>query len=386
MLRYISFITALLCFVSCSGGDKAGYTLAVELDVPEQSYLYFWQEQYKKGIAVDSVLVKKGKVVFKGMGDDLTRVEIFTEAGERVIWLYVKNGDKVKLKGSTAAPYETTISGSPEQETISRFRKENHELLQEIEADDSAFYACSEDTLFLAAHRSRLDTLHRRVKDFVTANPPSYASTILIYDYLLDEYSSRTADTLLRQLPPEAKPVSLLAKSELFISGNEKKLTGKPIPYMTFRTGSDSLINTNSFRNRTTLLSVWASYDTLSRRKLQTVRRLGDKYPTAYLRLVSISLDTDKEAWNNAIRQDSLEQGLHCRLPEGWNANQIASLDIRKLPATYLINGVGYIIARDLPDSLLVVAVDSLVTKTGEDKTLNVGAKKKDSAKKPKKK
>ena len=59
---------------------------------------------------------------------------------------------------------------------------------------------------------------------------------------------------------------------------------------------------------------------------------------------------------------------------------------LRQLPATYLIDGKGYIIARDLPDSLLVAAVDSLVAKTGEDKTLDVKAKKKESAKKSKKK
>ena len=370
MTRYISYIIALLCLAAC-GHDMQHYRIVAELDVPEQSYLYFWQERYKKGIAVDSVLVEKGKAVFKGTSDDLTRVEIFTEAGERVMWLYAKNGDRLRLKGSVAASYEIVVEGVPEQETVSRFRNENSALLQELQTDDAAWYARSDDSLFYENYRHNLDTLYRRVVDFVNATPPSYASTILIYDYLLDSRSARIADTMLRRLPPEAKPVSLLAKAELFIAGDDKVTLGKTLPYVIFRTATDSSIVSNSFRRRTTLLTFWASYDTLSRRRLQTVRQLAGKHPRSYLNVVSVSLDTDVAAWQEALRSDSLEAWHQCRLAEGWLSGPVENLGVRRLPATFLLDGAGRVVAKDLPDARLRVAVDSLVAVVGEDTTLN---------------
>lgn len=67
------------------------------------------------------------------------------------------------------------------------------------------------------------------------------------------------------------------------------------LPYMTFRTPGDSVINTGGFRRRTTLFTVWASYDTPSRQQMQVVRKIREKYSAPYLNVVSVSLDTDEK-------------------------------------------------------------------------------------------
>ena len=40
---YSIFALVILCLTACGGGnDKEQFTITVELDVPDQSYLYFW--------------------------------------------------------------------------------------------------------------------------------------------------------------------------------------------------------------------------------------------------------------------------------------------------------------------------------------------------------
>lgn len=241
---YSIFLFFALLLTACGGEEKEGFTITAELDVPEQSYLYFWQEELKKGITVDTVLVEEGKAEYKGICQEMARIEITTEAGERVVSLYAKNGNKIKLKGSIKAPYEITFSGTNEMEQVGKFRNDNHTLLQRIADDDRAFFALIDDTLRQKERALCTDTLHRRVEEFAGANPQSYASTILIYDYLLAPATVDRADSLLRSLAPEAKPVSLLAKAELFIADTRKNPEGKMLPYMTFRTPADSVINT----------------------------------------------------------------------------------------------------------------------------------------------
>lgn len=369
---YSIFAFVILCLTACGGGnDKEQFTITAELDVPDQSYLYFWQEEHKKGISVDSVITEEGKAVFKGTCDQLAHIEIFTEAGERVVSFYAAKGNKIKLKGSIAAPYEIAFSGTPEIEEVGRFRNENSRLLQQLHEGEASFYAHLGDTAREKQLSLCLDTLHTRVIDFARSHPASYASTVLIYDYLLAPGTVKVADSLLRSLAPEAKPVSLLAKAELFIADTQKNPVGKMLPYMTFRTPDDSVINTGGFRRRTTLFTVWASYDSLSRRQMQVVRELREKHSRYHLNVVSVALDSDESAWREVLRSDTLTGWPQCILKEGWNATQVENLGIQMLPATFVINGNGRIVAKNLYDDALIEAVDKSVEEVGEDKMLD---------------
>ena len=197
-MKQTIYIFLLLILLTACGGDKEneGFTLTVELDVPDQTYLYFWQEEHKKGITVDSVLTEKGKAVYKGVCGELSRIEICTEAGQRILSLYVKNGDKIKLKGSVETPYEITFSGPIEQEQIGKFRNDNHILLQRLTDSDRDFYSHIGDTSYQKETIAYRDSLHAQVIDFALAHSSSYASTILIYDYLLSPETVETSDTL----------------------------------------------------------------------------------------------------------------------------------------------------------------------------------------------
>ena len=202
-MKQTIYVFLLLILLTACGGDKEneGFTLTVELDVPDQTYLYFRQEEHKKGITVDSVLTEKGKAVYKGVCGELSRIEICTETGQRILSLYVKNGDKIKLKGSVETPYEITFSGPIEQEQIGKFRNDNHTLLQRLTDSDRDFYSHIGDTSYQKETTAYRDSLHAQVIDFALAHSSSYASTILIYDYLLSPETVETSDTLLRPKP-----------------------------------------------------------------------------------------------------------------------------------------------------------------------------------------
>lgn len=328
---YSIFLFFALLLTACGGEEKEGFTITAELDVPEQSYLYFWQEELKKGITVDTVLVEEGKAEYKGICQEMARIEITTEAGERVVSLYAKNGNKIKLKGSIKAPYEITFSGTNEMEQVGKFRNDNHTLLQRIADDDrhsspSSTIPCgrksghSAPTPFIAAWRSLPVPIPN-------PTPRPYSSTTTC---------SRPPPSTGRLAPAQPRP-----RSQAGIAAGQgrtlhcrypEKPEGKMLPYMTFRTPADSVINTGGFRRRTTLFTVWASYDSLSRREMQVIRTLREKYAPAYLNIVSVSLDADKEAWRETLRTDSLQAWPHCLLEEGWNANQVENLGLPENP------------------------------------------------------
>ena len=99
---------------------------------------------------------------------------------------------------------------------------------------------------------------------------------------------------------------------------------------------------------------------------MQVVRKIREKYSAPYLNVVSVSLDTDEKAWREILHSDTLEGWAHCILKEGWNANQVENLGIQSLPATFVLNGTGRIVAKNIYDEELIDTVDKTVA---EDKT-----------------
>lgn len=102
---------------------------------------------------------------------------------------------------------------------------------------------------------------------------------------------------------------------------------------------------------------------------MQVVRKIREKYSAPYLNVVSVSLDTDEKAWREILHSDTLEGWAHCILKEGWNANQVENLGIQSLPATFVLNGTGRIVAKNIYDEELIDTVDKTVAEVGEDKT-----------------
>ena len=76
--------------------------------------------------------------------------------------------------------------------------------------------------------------------------------------------------------------------------------------------------------------------------------------------VLGVSLDDNKASWMNAIRKDKLTWTQVSDL-QSWN-NQVAQLyKIRSIPANYLLDPNGTIIARDLRGEELQIKLKELL-------------------------
>ena len=152
-----------------------------------------------------------------------------------------------------------------------------------------------------------------------------------MYEYLLNENTVELCDSLLRIMPSEAKPASLLAKIDLFIEQVRRVSVGKIFPYSVLKNEKGESVSTNTFRDIPTVVTWWASYDPASREEMKNIREIYSKYKDDKVRVVNISLDIDKESWRNRIKNDSLEWTQLIQ-PEEWNASSTRNLGISRIP------------------------------------------------------
>ena len=64
--------------------------------------------------------------------------------------------------------------------------------------------------------------------------------------------------------------------------------------------------------------------------------------------MFSVSLDTDKTKWVQAIKNDNLSWPNHVSDLKGWESTAAAIYGVNSIPATFLINKEGKIIDKNL--------------------------------------
>ncbi len=134
---------------------------------------------------------------------------------------------------------------------------------------------------------------------------------------------------------------SLILRSKTFITGVEA-------PDFTQNTVEDKPLSLKSLRGKVVLVDFWASWCGPCRRENPNVVAMYNKYNPKGFDILSVSLDSDKSRWMDAIAQDGLLWKNHVSDLKGWQNGVAAIYSVTSIPQTILIDKEGKIIARNL--------------------------------------
>ncbi|MEM6628901.1 MAG: TlpA disulfide reductase family protein [Bacteroidota bacterium] len=102
-----------------------------------------------------------------------------------------------------------------------------------------------------------------------------------------------------------------------------------------------------SLKGKTVLLDFWASWCGPCRRENPNVVRLYNQYKDKGFEILGVSLDKDRGQWLQAIEQDDLSWE-HVSDLKGWRNEAALTYRVSSIPATFLLDGSGKIIGKNL--------------------------------------
>lgn len=246
----------------------------------------------------------------------------------------------LEIKGSEDSQYVQKINAlmSEYQGTINYL---NNEYMEAMKArDQEKVKKIQEDALELEQNHAE------RVKDLVREMDGSFAalqSFAMINPKSDFEFLDETISKMVEKYPDFKEVQTLQAQLE------EMRVlaVGQPAPEISLPNPEGNLVNLSDLRGKYVLIDFWAAWCRPCREENPNVVRLYNEYKDQGFEVFGVSLDRTKEAWVKAIEDDALTW-THVSDLKYFNSEAASIYQINAIPATYMLDPEGKIIAKDL--------------------------------------
>ena len=382
MRSLFSILIFCVLFSACKSEEKVqvkrdGYIL--EGNAPGvynglRAYLEITNDKGRK-IPMDTAIVMNGKFTFEGKVDYAEMVYLKINSISNSVPLIIENEamtidfDKDNVLGSV-------VKGTPANDALNLYNVKTGELKDKRFAIGRELRSTTKNdaTQDNTDRQKELDAIAKEMEDypfqFVEEHKDNIFSVILLQK--LSEVKKSDLDrieTALNSLSPEMQnsiPANIL-KSKMKIKKAEMAATqateiGQTAPAFTAPSPDGEMIALNDIKGKLTLIDFWASWCKPCRRENPNVVKVYNKYHDKGLEIISVSLDgtrsqkDPKAAWLKAIEDDNLTWN-HVSNLQYFNDPVARSYNIRSIPATFLLDENGKILAKNLRGPALEQAV-----------------------------
>jgi len=152
----------------------------------------------------------------------------------------------------------------------------------------------------------------------------------------------------MRQRPEIKKIISELRKKSNSSVG--KQITGFQ---MLSPDGKDISLYREIHKNKITIIDFWASWCGPCRKSMPYLAKLYSEYHNKGLGLISISLDSETNDWEKAIKEMNMKW-IQISDLKGWDNTGVEMFGITTIPYTIVVDSKGIILAKELDTEKLI--------------------------------
>ena len=123
---------------------------------------------------------------------------------------------------------------------------------------------------------------------------------------------------------------------------------GATAPELSFKNPEGKVLKLSELRGKVVLVDFWASWCRPCRMENPNVVAAYKKFKDKGFAIYSVSLDQNADSWKAAIGQDGLAWPNHVSDLKGWQSEPAHLYGVQSIPAQFLLDKDGKIVAKNL--------------------------------------
>jgi len=369
-MNNLSFIAVAAAIVLNAAGCQSPDANNNKGSVPDSTYTLSgkiqgvdsgWVNLLHRGsdpLSKDSAILRNGEFSLKGKlpAPEYCTITVHSGGEQKAAFdLFLQSGS-ITLSGRLDSLTATgvTIKGSPTQDEYRQF-------LEKEKYFDSAFRSLG--SVYEAAEAKKngqqLDSVKtemrllgnrhgQAVKDYALSHPKSYVAAFEAYsNFSYDPDEAGKLDTIYTGMDSSIQASHFGKKIRETIASAKKTAIGQPAPLFEQNDVAGKPVSLASFKGKVVLVDFWASWCGPCRAENPAVLKAYKKYHPKGFTILGVSLDSKKDKWEEAIKQDKLDWTQVSDL-QGWKNSVAIQYGVKGIPINYLLDKNGIIVARGL--------------------------------------
>jgi peroxiredoxin len=320
----------LITLISACTDNRTKLNLTGTVKNVSAGTIYLKQYDNKSFFTIDSATIVDGKFNFK------TKTKLPEIYG-------------LSLVGSDEDPFTSFLVFLDENPINIDFDIEN-------KFRNTVVHGSKEHDLFLQFSSQR----DKKIETILKENPASIAALYVLYRYHSFRLTSEELKGTLDILDPSLLNTAYVKVIRDLIVTLNRVAIGQPAPdFIASKVEGDSIQLSDLLGNGFVLVDFWASWCAPCRKENPYLVEAYKRYQTKGFEIIGVSLDNATSPWQHAIATDSLNW-TQLIDQKAWAGNGVTNYAVRLIPANFLIDKDGIIIAKNLKGEELLKTLDAI--------------------------
>jgi len=362
----------IFSLIACNS-NSSGYKIDGHIEGVEDG-LRVTMRTIKDGqpAVVDTTSLKNGNFTFLGNIEhsDIHFFNIENVPGSLPFILENKEMKFTIYKDSiNLSKIEGSVQNNVAQEYMrisAKYKQQNRDLRQQFQEARA-----NQDTAFLSSYRDKMNDFREMNRQFnikyAKENNSSLFSVLLLENLTgSNSIAFSEANEMFNAYSKELQETPAGKRVKTKIDAVMATEVGAIAPDFTAPDPEGKEITLGAIKGKVTIIDFWAAWCGPCRRENPNVVKVYEKYHEKGLEIIGVSLDGTpkqkdaKQAWLNAIEKDGLTWHQVSNL-NYFNGPVAKKYNIRSIPATFILDSEGKIIAKNVRGSALEKKISELL-------------------------
>lgn len=328
---------------------------------------------------VDTVKVQDGKFTFKGSAKEPEMHLIQVEGTQGKVPFILENGD-IDLVINKDSISLTKVSGTYNNDELTAYKENGMKIqkkMMKFQQDNMTKMNEAQqksDTVVMNSLRKEYGKFQEEFttqsEDYLKTHPKAFISTLILESFFnqmtpdiikikkyytaLDQSlkDTKTGKSIKTKLDQIEKPVAAVGSVGI----------GSVAPDFAAPSPEGKTISLKESLGKVTIIDFWASWCAPCRAENPNVVAMYNELHGKGLNIISVSLDKDANKWKEAITKDKLSWNQISNL-KFWDEPIAATYGVKSIPATFILDANGTIVAKDLRGAELKAKIVALLGK-----------------------